>query len=215
MNSLLVFLIILGITSPLQAENKDPFDYYVILWGYQDGVNSVHGSHTFATYVKARGTAIVDKADISWLPDPNFLTRFENRRERFPLIRSVPGMNLTTEATIADATRRGLTIGRFGPYKSTKEVFERAKFDSQNWNGQKWKMLDNLTRPSAENCIHKVSDIVGPLRTGTLRGIPATDAVREHYIRNGAIIGTETYPWVYDALFGIPRTQNPRDTGTH
>jgi hypothetical protein len=142
-------------------------------------------SHTFAVFVAERAGAAPEVHTISWLPAD-------------ATVRALPlqtGHNFTLEETLAIARDR--PILRYGPFVLARAAYDRARarITFLESGGVRYKMIDWATRrPSlsnrpggAINCIHAVSDVVGPLDTGELWGDAATRAVVAFFGRTGAI----------------------------
>jgi hypothetical protein len=168
--------------SPVRAADN----YYMILFAYQDGADRAKGSHTFASFHKVSSlpgkVPTIETYTISWLPADGG----EPRLISLP----VAGLNLDLPTTLQRAKATNSRVTAWGPYRVDKEVFDRAVAQVARLNSGTvgYKMTDRLFRPDAMNCIHAVSDIMGPmLDTGTEHGPPATAMVRQFFS-----------PWVLD-----------------
>ena len=176
----------LGTGTKLRADQ-----YFVVLFGSQDSVNSLTGAHTFATFVHAGGDRY-DERTISWLPASGTVCLF---------CPTAKGRNYSLWESVAYAKAHQAKITRWGPYEIHKELYDRAVLQAERlFHGKTlYKALDQHTRPLgiAINCMHAVSDIdtdQGYLMTGTAHGNEATRLVAKHlshWIEDPSIVHQE------------------------
>ena len=175
----------LCLSTPTLQASPPSSRYFVILYSLENWRNAAAFSHTFAAFYRVDSNYVVYRADISWLPQPQYMPGF--RPLRMPAFGSFPGENLSVEETI----RRGLfaerTVRSFGPFESSAALFELAVArEAQLQSGAvEYHGLDYFTRPNAVNCVHAVSDIVGIFHTGLRRGPTASYGVAEHFLERG------------------------------
>jgi hypothetical protein len=144
--------------------------YTMTVYGYQKGEHRPGHSHTWAVFA-GPGQRIC----ISWGP-----------RDRWRLFGgAVPGRNRGEAETLDEARRQGATVTTYGPYAIDAETFKVARSQAAILDSGyvMYKVLDGASRPWALNCIHAVSDIGGPLHTGTLYGHKASARVAEHLLK--------------------------------
>lgn len=161
-------LVLLPVTSAI-ARAQVPA-YTLTVFGYQRGVRH---SHTWAVFSKNTGPG--QRVCISWGP-----------AERWRLFGgAVPGRNRGEAETLEEARRQGAEVASWGPYPIDAETFYVARSQAAILATGKvlYRALDGGSRPWALNCIHAVSDVGGPLRTGTLYGHRASAAVAAHLLR--------------------------------
>jgi hypothetical protein len=126
-------------------------------------------THVWAVWSKMDGAKTVEKIVISWGPAYNRPG-------------TVPGYHRTHEESLA-YSGRAATV-RCWKLKTDEACFLAAK--AQRDRLRLYRMIDTRTRSrGAVNCEHAVSDVAGFLDTGTLRGIPAGQAVADHFVRQG------------------------------
>lgn len=198
--ALLVFLLAFSLKPAVAIEK-----YYMAIFSYQDGANSIPNSHTFATFAKfdvdqvAKTALLIDAQTISWGPATGVVRLF-HRPER--------GRNSGLIPTIQGALRRGLRVSEWGPYEIHPGLYERAKAKVSQLNSGRilYKVLDKKFRPHfATNCFHAVSDIDlshGFAVYGTMRG----DAASYHTLQHLSpwVKSWQRQDWV-DAFLGISK----------
>jgi len=150
--------------------------------------------HIWGTFVQVSDDGKTVKKDVclSWAPER--VSYFD-----------VPGKgyDLTSKQSIEDAVNGRRHVRVWGPFAITKEFFDKAEAQ-QNKPG-KYKFLDYASRKRhgdrhATNCIHHLSDIAGPLKTGPCWGWWATAAVYRRYKRRGVIEDTDDRDKIYTLL---------------
>ncbi len=167
----------------LTAVNQDT-SYYLVVFGYEGRFNPANQSHTFAAYVQATPDGQQVWSSISWLPADFVNTRsiciFKNilgaikDEIRGNNCEPVVGRNYSVSQTLQMAQGTRKTLGIWGPYRITREMYSRGieRVVALN-NGQtKYLADDRKTRPTGEaiNCMHAVGDLFdqGPGKGGFL-----------------------------------------------
>jgi len=184
----------------IEAEAPARSAYYMIVFASQSESNEPRSSHTFATFVKARGKheseedfRIEEAHTISWMPSTLDVVILRLRPEA--------GANLDLQATLRWADSVGARVYAWGPYQIQEELYERALAQEARLNSGavQYKAVDDRFRPGpASNCIHAVSDIAGDdglLHVGRQWGQAASGVVVEHF-RRWLIDPERSHPWV-------------------
>lgn len=182
--------------------------YYMIVFGFQDGLNQPRNSHTFATFVRAAGDATAGRVEsqhtISWMPKD---------LDIFLLQRPEPGVNLTLAQSLQLAAPSNIRLRRSRVYEITPELYAKAReriafLERGAATGEtrytvldgRWRGPTTRNQPGgASNCIHALSDIGGVLDTGTLRGFAASERVLDHLWPSVRAPGVD-HEWVAGAL---------------
>lgn len=198
-----------GTSTEQASDNKKQETYYLVLFGFQDTINRVEHSHTFATFVKSspdsQGKDSLDVQTISWLPKtfagsvPIWFSRPET------------GTNYSLEETLGFTVRYQFKIAMWGPYEISKDLFERALEkirilktgqilyhapDSAKSHARAY----NANPNGAENCMHAVSDVVRFHRTGLDWGIPASRHIFEEDYKPLLVRPDKTEDWLIPKL---------------
>jgi hypothetical protein len=187
----------LGVASPLASatlpsvgatadEAAAATRYTLELDGWNGDPDVPTASHTFAIFVATRDGEAPSVHTISWLPEDTVVPALSLRK----------GRNFTADETRAIANGRPIQV--HGPYAITRATYERAlaRIAFLESGGAQYKMIDWKTRaPALENraggavnCIHAVSDVVGPLDTGDSWGEAATQEVVDFFVQRGAML---------------------------
>lgn len=184
--------------------------FFIILFAYQTPLNIPRASHTAATFVKTTPSGdIVEEFTISWLP-----TRLKgDAREDIGLLQPPePGSNFTIAETMRLGMARRRSVTRWGPFQIRPEFYRQARrrFAFLESGQTRYVVLDDALRGpafdgrpgGAVNCIHALSDALGarPLRTGTLRGNAATEAVLVHFLEGNRELNFIRYPTLHEWL---------------
>lgn len=180
----LVLALLLWLPSGAEARSLNG-RYFMVVFGYQTIPNRAVDSHTFAAFYEGRdlewggGRA---PATISWLPATGIVRPLGRER----------GRNFSLDETLAIARSRGYEVRAWGPYEITPSLYRAALGRIRVLESGRllYKMIDGPFSPRAVNCISAVSDIAGPLHTGTDWGFAASGRVAAHFA-----------PWV----MGFPR----------
>lgn len=181
-----ILLIILSFSQTARAQGNR--HHFLILYGFQDGLNTPHNSHTFITLAETSGSPFtrdltaLGSQTLSWLPVSADVR----------LLRLTPeaGRNYSLPETLRLAASRNLNIKRWGPI----EVSEQFYFAAMNRiallqsGAIGYVAEDSAYRNSvylgqgggAINCMHAVSDIGGFLRTNIMHGFAASQKIFEH-----------------------------------
>lgn len=215
--TLFVFCFSFFSNSHLVADIVDDTDtaedqYFVVVFGYQDGRNSVPGSHTFASFIKApKGSNLatgkgLEFNDISWLP-----ADFANRLRVDLRINPERGKNYTVKQTFDFVKtkndllkRRGLlndttktSVKSFGAFPISKRDFETGLGRITELNSGKifYKVDDIRARNRSGdgkspvvNCIHAVSDAYGKPFTGLAHGNDASALVLRFLTEDAKVV---------------------------
>lgn len=165
--------------------------YYCLIFAYDSKPIPIPCQcHIWGTFIRLDDDGkLAQEISLSWAPD-----------KISPLDRSRPGRNLTLEETMSGAHRRSVRM--WGPFEIDKLFF--AKAVEQHQCPGHYKFIDGpFWRHRAQNCIHRLSDIAGPHKTGVYWGWWAADSVYQHYNRNGLLKHTEKdIPGMLPALEG-------------
>jgi hypothetical protein len=197
---LLVGFVTAALAQSEQAREADT-RYYMLVFGYQRTPLQPCLTHTFATFVKARGAGAAAEAfkvqTISWMPDDLELRRLRLRPQH--------GVNLDLPATLRLARSLNTAVAMWGPYEIQPELYERAvrQVARLNEGGLGYKLLDRAFRPyEGSNCIHAVCDLDtanGLTSTGTICGQAAAGVVVRHLAR-WIIERDQLHDWLIDRL---------------
>lgn len=172
---------------PVRCKSYDT-RYYVSIWAYESEPSLARNSHTFATFVRTDGGQM-EHHTISWLPV-----------DQFRIISSgQEGMNLDLASTLQRARNYNCKVYEFGPYEITEELYNKAMAQiSLLESGQvKYYALGNGKYVC--NCIHAVSNVIGPLATGATWGRAANRQIVVHY-RPWLINPTTVHPEISKRL---------------
>ncbi|NBQ52911.1 MAG: hypothetical protein EBU49_04955 [Proteobacteria bacterium] len=192
--------------------------HFMIIYGFQDGINTPHGSHVFATFVESdvspsgHDLARFEAHTLSWLP-----VMVDNR---FLRLRPEPGRNFSLDETLQLAESRELSLMRWGPFEITDSLYFGAldRIDFLESGAADYIAQDTFYRNAvyvresggAINCIHAVSDLGGFIRTGLAHGFSAARRVYEH-LQQFVVPSPDNNEWVA-TLVGvgdIPRADCP------
>lgn len=189
--TLLVCYVMICGSSSVKAD-----DYYCMLFSHQNQGNPrPRCSHTWASFLKTTECkGIIEEFTISWIPKGR-MNVFGNK---------VRGRNRTLHESVISAKNRRFVVDMWGPYKIKESYYKKAKrqFNRLNTSGL-YKALDRHSRfhkRQAVNCIHAVSDIGGILRTRTLFGRCATEAIVYYFKQLMIVDKKENYDWILDKL---------------
>lgn len=152
--------------------------YYCLLFSYDSQpIPLPCKSHVWGTFVQVGDDGkLVKEVSISWEPDK--ISYLDFRR---------PGWHSTNSLELA--VKKKKVIRMWGPFETDKKFFDKAVL-AYNEQGR-YKFLDCCWRGSSQNCIHKLSDIAGPHKTGIYWGWWAGDSVHKHFLRQGVITSTK------------------------
>lgn len=173
MRSLLGLLLLLH-SSSIVAGNLD-HRYFVLVFGYETELKRPIDTHTFASFVDGgrleRGEPNAVRT-VSWLPRNGIVKPFLSWR----------GRNFDLGTTLQMAKDHGYKTKLYGPYEIDPELYRRGLEQAADLEaGKRWyRMLGGPHSVLGINCIHAVSNIVGPLYTKFLRGWAASEAVARH-----------------------------------
>ncbi len=213
-----VFFILLALFSPrfLSADSNvvESEQYFLVMYGYQDGRNSIPASHTFASYIRApKGSNLstgqgLEFHDISWLP-----ADFASRLRVDLRLRPEPGRNYSLKETLDFVRTKNqllknqrrlneiskTTALSLGAYPISKGVFDAGlgRIDELN-SGKMFYIVDDIRHRAATgdlksavvNCIHAVSDAFGKPFTGTEHGLQASENV-QRFFNDSKLINTD------------------------
>ncbi len=177
--------------------------HYLIVYGYQDRSNSVHNSHTFASFIESTGSRDADDLQgfeshsISWLP--------VSRDVRLLRLSPQSARNFSLSETLQIASDARLSVMRWGPIEVSEGFYQaglrRIAFLE---SGSVSYIVDDKPYRSgvyqfrsggAINCIHAVSDVGGLLRTEFRHGFGASVAVFDS-LRRWGMATQSTNEWV-------------------
>ena len=163
--------------------------FYCLLFAYDSKpVPMPCKSHVWGSFVRLDDQdRLKEVVTISWEPD-----------KRSYLNRSRPGYNATLHETLDHGVKNNRTIRMFGPFETDEEFFNKAKV--LHCDQGRYRFLDACTRKTAMNCIHRLSDLAGPHKTGIYWGWWAADSVCKHFRRQGVIRETPNRSKVFSLL---------------
>lgn len=186
---------IISVTCLLTSSQAFAAHYYMAVFGYE-GVGRIPSTtHSFVTFFQSDDTPqrnIIAEHTISWMP----------RDLAFSIFSPVePGVNLDHRASMQLAASRGYPVVTFGPYEIKQELYDRSvqqfyKLEAAEQTGSiQYKLIDKNTRlgiwngqwGAAINCVHAISDMIGYIQTGDLRGVEASQTITQLL-----------WPWVID-----------------
>ncbi len=152
--------------------------FYCLLFAYDSKpVPLPCKCHVWGTFVQVSDDGkLVKEISISWEPDK--ISYFDFSR---------PGWHSTDSLDFA--VKKNKSVRMWGPFEVKEAFFLKAV--KQHAAQGRYKFLDGCTRRSAQNCIHRLSDLAGPHRTGVYWGWWAADSVYKHYRRQGVIYDTK------------------------
>lgn len=203
-----IISILFAISAVTQSAYAEPLRrHFMIIYGFQNGINTPHGAHVFATFVELDASpsthdfARFEASTLSWLP--------VEEDNRFLRLRPEPGRNFTLTETLQLADSRRLSPMRWGPVEITGSLYlaaiDRIKF--LETGAADYIVRDAFYRKAvyakasggAINCIHAVSDLGGFIRTGFLHGFSAARRVSDH-LQQFVITSPDNNEWVATQL---------------
>jgi len=214
-----IISILFAIFTVTQSACAEPIRrHFMIIYGFQNGINTPHGAHVFATFVESdaspsgRDLARLEAHTLSWLP--------VEEDNRFLRLRPEPGRNFSLDETLQLAESRELSLMRWGPFEITDSLYFGAldRIDFLESGAADYIVQDTFHRNAvyvresggAINCIHAVSDLGGFIRTGLAHGFSAARRVYEH-LQQFVVPSPDNKEWVA-TLVGvgdIPRADCP------
>lgn len=200
------------------AASAEPIHrHFMIIYGFQDGINTPHGAHVFATFVESdvspsgHNLARFEAHTLSWLP-----VMVDNW---FLRLRPEPGRNFSLAETLQLAESRELSLMRWGPFEITDSLYFSAldRIDFLESGAADYIVQDTFYRNAvyvresggAINCIHAVSDLGGFIRTGFLHGFSAARRTYDH-LRQFVVPSPDNNEWVAKQIgvADIPRADS-------
>lgn len=147
-------------------------EYYVVIMAYQERAARLEPAetHTFADWVCVRENKIVDEVVINWGPKEDS-ARIATA--------TVEGKHFTLKESFDHIAKENKNF-RYWVLKSDKNMMDAAR--AQRDSLKEYKVFDRRTRPSAVNCIHAISDVVGHLDTRTACGIEAGERIVRFFL---------------------------------
>jgi hypothetical protein len=200
--SMLVPGVLLVASVPAGAQEPNE-SYYMTIFSAQASSRDPRRTHSFATFVKAKGTgdaaqnSPLEIHTISWMPQSLDIVILRRRPEL--------GVNLDLETSLRWAESRNCRVSMWGPYQISKDLFDRAVKQEARLNSGLvlYKAVDRRFRPgTASNCIHAVADLdmdSGLLHSGQGRGDAASRQVAQH-LERWIINPEQTHTWVAGRL---------------
>lgn len=169
MKFIFAFVLVLATAVPAWADR-----YYCLLFAYDSHPIAIPcKSHVWGTFVQVGDDGkLVKQVTISWEPDK--VSYLDKRR---------PGCNSTD--SLDYAIKHNRKVRMWGPFETEKITFTKAVI--QDALPGKYKFIDCCWRSNAQNCIHRLSDVVGPHQTGVYWGWWAGESVYKHYQRHKVI----------------------------
>ena len=193
--------------------------YYMIMFSSEDALNLARHSHTFATFIKARGPAdgkgepeVIETYTISWLP--------KDLKEDLRIVFSKPepGKNYTLEETLAYARKYNRKVKKWGAFEIPLWLFEKSIQDTTVLESGLILYIAIGTDEShrkaylgqaggSKNCIHAVSDLIKFRNVGLNWGSPASRLIlKEDFMPH--IIHPERTHSKITALLGLDWISN-------
>ena len=177
--------------------------FFMLIFSAQRAWNLPKYTHTFATFVRARGRGVPGEDDsfeshtVSWLA----------ASKRVCLLRlwPEPGSNLDLTTSLEWALSVRARISMWGPFQIQKGLFDKALIQKSRLESGavQYKVFDpGYRHHTASSCIHGVCDIDrdrGPLLTWFRYGESASRFVAVYFLP-WMIEPTRTHPWVGDCL---------------
>lgn len=205
----------LAIASGASAESFR--QHFMIVYGFQNGINTPHGAHVFATFIESdvsqsgQDVAHFEAHTLSWLP--------VEEDNRFLRLRPEPGRNFSLAETLQLADCRGLSLRRWGPVEVTESLYFEAldRIGFLESGAADYIVKDTFYRNAvyakasggAINCIHAVSDLGGFIRTRFLHGFSAARRTYDH-LRQFVVPSPDNNEWVAKQIgvADIPRADS-------
>ena len=185
------------------AAPADEF-YYVAVFGSQATPTDPNYSHSFATFVRARGDGpcptsfdVEDCFTISWLP--------ANLKVRTRALLPECGHNFGLRETLDHVLSEGQRVSMWGPYRIDQELYENAVVQVRLLESGhvRYKAIDSgHPTDRVSNCIHAIASPADGYRVRVLSpwfGETASWAVLQRY-RPFIYDTDQTYEWVFDYL---------------
>lgn len=147
---------LLLLAAPARAEDR----YFLLMFGWQSKPKQVRHTHTFATFVHARGEGprgedwqICEVVTISWMPESLRL------RPLLPIARR--GVNLDLHSSLDFAVCEGVCISMWGPYEICPALFDMAVARQAYLESgiPREALLNRGRRPDVLNCIQAINGI--------------------------------------------------------
>lgn len=165
------FILLLGVCGSALADT-----YYCLIFAYDSRpIPLPCKCHVWGEFVQVDDSGkVVKHFPVSW--EPNKISYID---------RSRPGWHSSTKDNLDHAVKKNRSVRMWGPFETDEKFFLKAEASHKEQG--RYKFLDCCTRNRAQNCIHRLSDIAGPHRTGIYWGWWAADSVYKHYRRCGVI----------------------------
>lgn len=140
--------------------------YYCVIFSQDSAPISIpFFCHIWGTFVHSSDNGkLMKEITISW--EPERISYVDKRQT---------GFHSTLYGCLDHAQKKKSCVRMWGPYEIDKELFLRA--EGKYHEPGKYKFLDGCSRKDACNCIHRLSDIAGNLKTGIRWGWWAADRV--------------------------------------
>lgn len=191
--------------------------HFMIVYGFQDAINTPRNSHTFATFLESSWSEStgdftgIQVHTISWYPASMEIRIFRLLPEA--------GVNLELAETLDLVASLGVSVMRWGPVEISEDLYHTAlrQIDFLQSGAVGYIAEDSFRRNAAYsrepggalNCIHAVSDIGGFLRTGVSRGFEATRFVFA-FLNPDFLSSSDSNEWVATQIgvADIPRADS-------
>lgn len=108
-----------------------------------------------------------------------------------------PGVN-NSYHVLDYAKKEKNDVRMWGPFECNEHFYKKAK--NQTAQDGKYKFIDCFNRKTNQNCIHRLSDLAGPHKTGIYWGWWAGESVYKHYKKQGVIRPTTNSDTIYSML---------------
>jgi hypothetical protein len=193
----------LAVVAPAREAGAGEY-YFALVFGSQSHPKQLRYTHTWATFVRAVGegpdlsTYALEVNNISWLP------RTLNVKVWRPW--PEPGVNLDLYTTLAVVARNGESVTMWGPFVTTREVYERSLQSVQllNSGAVQYRAIDGEADLEISDCIHAVTSVDPVFGRGhypLIRiGKPASRFIARRVIRQSAY-----NQYLYNNSWLIPR----------
>lgn len=213
----IIILLYLSLVITSGASAASHRRHFMIVYGFQDAINTPRNSHTFATFLELSWSDStgdftgIQVHTISWYPT--------SMEIRFYRLLPEGGLNLELTETLALAASRGVSVIRWGPVEISEDLYFTAlrQIDFLNSGAVDYIAEDRFLRNAAYsrepggaiNCIHAVSDLGGFIRTGFLHGFSAARRTYDH-LRQFVVPSPDNNEWVAKqiGIADIPRADS-------
>lgn len=169
---------VFGILVSLFLTNMVEAKYYCLIFSWDSRIPMPHKCHTFGTFVHIENGKLIEEVTLSWTPV--FRWQITDR--------PVEGYHQSLKRTIEFALENKWVVRAWSPLEIKRELFLEAKKQYERQDEMRYKFMDCVARRKTKdvvNCIHCISDVVGPHKTYISYGLFASDSVHKHFVKRG------------------------------